>query len=180
MENKKQKFQIQDRIIAVQLTHSRQQSQKSISECASFLSIPVSEYEKFETGEKSPSLPELEALSYLFDKPLKEFLDSKMDDSDFVSSEKIKQVIDLRSKIIATTLMSLRSEKELSVDDLAERTGISAHSIHTFETGEAKIPYSNLETLCDFFGLKASDFISHDNVIGQLNLVKKEFNQFLK
>lgn len=179
MENKNLKISLQSRMIAVQLKQARQRVGKSIEECAAFLSISMDEYETYENGLLSPSLPELEAISYFLDKPLKLFLDTKLTDEASVSPAKVKTVVGIRTKIIATTLLSTRKEKELSIEDVAEKTGISSENLVEYESGEKKIPYVEFDFLCKLYDLKPFDFISQDNLIGELNSQKEAFKNFM-
>ncbi len=179
MENKNLKISLQSRMIAVQLKQARQRIGKSIDECAAFLSISPQAYEKYENGILSPSLPELEAISYFLDKPLKLFLDTKLTVQATISPDKVKNVVSIRTKIIATTLLSIRKEKGLSPEEVAEKTGIPVENLLAYESGEQKIPYVEFDFLCKQYDLKPLDFISQDNLIGELNSQKEAFKNFM-
>lgn len=180
MKNQQLKISLQSRMIAVQLKQARLRIAKSVQECAAFLSIPPQTYADFEDGTLSPSLPQLEALSYFFDTPLKRFLDAELTQETSVSPSKVKQLIDVRTKIIATKLQSLRKEKELSLKEVAQAAGISPAELKSFELAERKIPYVLFDLLCSFYGVNAFDFISQDNLIGELNSQKEAFKNFIK
>ena len=179
MENKNLKISLQSRMIAVQLKQARQRVGKPIEECAAFLSISSHEYENYENGILSPSLPELEAISYFLDKPLKLFLETKLTDEATISPEKVKTVVKIRTKIIATTLLSMRKENQLSIEEVVDKTGIPSEELIDYESGEKKIPYVQFDILCKLYGLKPFDFISQDNLIGELNSQKEAFKNFM-
>lgn len=180
MENKNIKLSLQNRMIAVQLKQARLQNAKSIQDCASILNINESDYENFESGLISPSLPELEVLSFVFDRPIQLFFESDLSSDSGISPEKIKMVVELRTKIIATKMMVLRNEKEMSINDVSSNTGILVSDLQDYETCEKKIPYVEFDALCKLYGLKTLDFVSQDNLIGQINSEKEEFNNYLK
>jgi len=51
--------------LAKNLTIAREACGKSVKECSLLLDIPTSRLKNFETGKYIPSLPEIEALSFL-------------------------------------------------------------------------------------------------------------------
>lgn len=58
--------------LAVLMRSARQNAGKSASECADALGISLEEYESFELGETSPSLPQTELLAYSLNVPLED------------------------------------------------------------------------------------------------------------
>ena len=51
----------------------RQASGESLQECAQALGVSEETFEAYELGERSPSLPELEALAYYLNVPVEHF-----------------------------------------------------------------------------------------------------------
>lgn len=179
MKKSKLKISLKNKKIAIQLMKARKNANKTVQDCALFLNISIARYDAFEAGELSPSLPELEILSYFFNIPLKTFFESKINSEDSITTEKVVGVIKLRTKIIATRLLNARNEQELSIEEVSKKTNISSALLKSYETGEIKIPYSEFETLSKLYNLNMQDFMSTNNILGQKNSDKESFEKFL-
>jgi len=65
-------------------------------------------------------------------------------------------------KQIAERLRGLRDVLELSVEDIALRTGVSPESVERFESGESDIPMSFICDVAQSCGVQPSEIISGD------------------
>ena len=117
----------------------------SVDDCAGILGSATADYELIESGGITPSLPELEVLAIYLKVPMSYFFGNTsgrehptMDFDDYLS---------LRRMMIGTRLGQVRIRAKLTVDDLADETGIPTGKIVDYESGTHPIPYFELETL---------------------------------
>lgn len=136
----------------------------SVAECSSFLGESPSAYDSLENGEITPSLPELEVLAVNLRVPMAHFWGNtrpiertEMDNADYLS---------LRRMMVGATLGQVRIRAKLTVDELAEETGIAADMILAYESGAEPIPYFELETMAT--KLDASIKVFVDDEFGPL------------
>ena len=73
-------------------------------------------------------------------------------------------------------LKEMRMEKDLTQEQLSERSGISVRTIQAYECGLRRIDGATLETLCRFaiaLDCRIRDTIDGESVIKLLDAVKK-------
>jgi len=111
-----------------------------------------------------PSLPDLEVLAMLLRVPMSYFFGSasgpKRGDIDY------RSYLALRQMMIGVMLGQVRIQSNLSVEELAEETGIAVNQLLAYETGVYPIPYFELETLAA--KLDASIKVFVDDAYGPL------------
>ena len=136
----------------------------SVADCSAFLGISHSDYDSLENGDFTPSLPELEVLAVNLRVPMAHFwgnarpiVHTEMDNADYLS---------LRQMMVGATLGQVRIRAKLTVDELAEETGIAADMILAYESGAEPIPYFELETIAT--KLDASIKVFVDDEFGPL------------
>lgn len=119
----------------------RRRSCKSTETCAAALGLERADYEAIESGERQPSLPELEVLAMYLDLPLAYFWGAvKLDEEvrpDF------EGYLTIRHVIIGTTLRQYREEQKMSLEELAQKGRLSPQSLEAYESGE-QIPIYRL------------------------------------
>ncbi len=140
---------IRTKKLGVLIYDARLAARHSIQDCAQAIGITAELFQEYESGVKSPSLPEIEVLAYYLNIPLDHFW-SRSSLSENISEHRIADVdrlIKLRQKIIGATLSQVRQQTNLSSKEVTDRTGISETDLHTFEMGEKAIPLPDLENL---------------------------------
>jgi transcriptional regulator with XRE-family HTH domain len=117
----------------------------TVEECAAAINMRIPDFESLEAGNHIASLPELEVLAIYLKVPMAYFfgnataiVQSEMDYSSYLA---------LRQMMIGTMLGQVRIKANLSVEELAEDTGIAVNQLLAYETGQYPIPYFELETL---------------------------------
>ncbi len=176
-----QALSIRRKKLAVLLLDARLATGKTIEECASIIGISPAEYERFESGEKSPSLPELEALTYYFQVPLDHFwgniaISERPGETE--SNDKLRQVIALRQRIVGVLIRQARRDHNLSLADLGARVNISAEQLERYELGEESISLPELEILVKFLGRSIQEFYDSHGPIGAWLREQRAVKQF--
>jgi len=153
--------------LGVLIRDVRQKYGKNLDECAQAMGLSVDELIAMEYGERPPTLPELELLAYYLELPLEHFWRRetlKTDGSD--KSVDAADIIKLRQDVIGDLIHKGRIKAELSVEDLAQRTGITAESIQSYEQGEIPVPLPELEILAQILNNNIGDFEDSQGQVG--------------
>ncbi len=179
--NVQELFQIKNRILGVLIQEARQKSGYTPVECAELLGLTPEQYSSFETGRQAPSLPHLEILSYAFEVPIKHFwgtepLSTAKRGSDL--KERSPELLMLRQRIMGIKLRQHREEAEMSIEQAAEKSGLSVDRIQAAERGEADLPVSELETLVRALRHSLDDLLDEHGPIGNWLQAQEEFEAF--
>ncbi len=163
------------------LVHDQRiKAHKTVEDCAKALGIPVDEFSRIEMGERPPTLPEVEILAYYLKVQPDNLMGGVLQPAP--SAENLvdtKQVTEARQKEIGELIQDKRVRAELSLDDLAEKTGIPAESLNNYEQGSAPIPLTELENLAQEMQCSLSDFKDQQGPIGKWISEQKNCNEFV-
>ncbi len=182
MKNNKLFVQIRNKKIGILLTDARNSNNFSLSDLSKKTGIPEEKLESFETGDSSPSLPELEVLAYTFNIPLEHFWGKQVLQSSEGEdiAEKFRQLLALRNKIIGANLQAKRQENELSSEELANKSEITIDELSAFENGEQEIPIPILEILAKNLNCRIEDFFDNQGKIGNWRKEKAEIKNLME
>jgi transcriptional regulator with XRE-family HTH domain len=136
---------------------------KNVEECAAAMGVPPSQYETYERGDSSPSLPEVEMLAYFLKIPLEHFWGEELISQASHQGNRgfnIENLIFLRQRMIGVQLKQARLEAGLSVEKAAEEASLEVERLEAYERGEAAIPLPELERLSASLHRPVRDF--HD------------------
>ncbi len=159
---------------------AREKSGKSIESCAQAMGISVDELKTIESGERPPTLPELEIFAFFIDVPLEHFWESEL--LKVVDRNKVEdpdQMKLTRQKTIGDLLQRARNEAELSQEELASQAGIPSSNLLAYEQGESAIPLTELEALAMVLDTSIKDFEDLTGPVGSWFAEKKYVNSFL-
>lgn len=152
------------RTLAIQ----REINHKPVEETAKYLGISPDDWMRFETGDSSPSLPQLESLSYFFHVPLDIMLtDTAAGITKEVDPSKVAALISLRDRIIAATIKRTRMEQNRSQNDLALSLETDEATITELESGKISIPLPDLEVICSELGISMKTLSSVQDMNSQ-------------
>jgi transcriptional regulator with XRE-family HTH domain len=161
-----QEISIRNRIVGILIKRARLNAGKSQRECADLLGCGPSTISQYERGRKGLSLPELEALAYLFDVPVASLLDDSQappaDPSEALLP--IEQIMTLRRKMVAVQFRQCRRNAGLSQREMAESLGCSASTISQYEQGKRDIPLAELEIAAGQCSQALADFLDEETV----------------
>jgi len=159
---------------------AREKSGIQPDSCALAMGISTEELQAIESGERPPTLPELEIFAFYLDIPLEHFWESELlksvDRKKVDSPELIKQT---RQKAIGELIQQARSVAGLTPEELAQQAGISQDSLQSYETGTAAIPLPELEALSIVLNNSIKDFEDQTGPVGSWSAEKQFVGNFL-
>ncbi len=134
--------------LGVLIRDARIKSGKNSDECAQAMGVSPDELTAMEFGERPPSLPELELFAYHLGLPLEHFWGSDvLDTAESEKSVDPAEISKARQESIGQLIQTGRQEAKLSIDELAQETGIASDSLQAYEQGQLPIPLPELESL---------------------------------
>ncbi len=179
--DEQERLTIRRKILGIALRQAREEAGKTVKDCAALLRIPPARYRAYEAGRRDPTLPELEALAWFFQRPLSTLLEP---DRHVASTEEegvaeaIPELLALRHRIIGLILRQARERAGKSLREVAAFLGCTPRRIRAYESGERPIPLVELERLCPYLGISLSDFSDTDSPIGQSVLLLDQVERF--
>jgi transcriptional regulator with XRE-family HTH domain len=171
--------QIRARMIGLLLLDARRNARRSVQDCAELLGIDSSEVERWEFGDASPSLPQLELLARFLNVPVSHFwgtttLESTERDLAGVQNE----YLTLRDRMIGALIRQAREESDLSAADLANLTDINEDTLIQYEFGELPVPMHELTVIAHAVRRNLSYFLESTSQIGELLALREKWKHF--
>jgi transcriptional regulator with XRE-family HTH domain len=169
MTNKTIEISIRAKKLAVLMRAARQKAGKSAQECADAINVPVEEYQAYELGETSPSLPQVELLAYALNIPLQHFYGNGVNllDQKDAHDYDPERLMLLRQRMVGVLLKQTRQEAGLSLEEAAEKISLPADQLEGYELGENPIPLPVLESLVHIYGGSVENFQDRSGPVGQ-------------
>lgn len=167
--------------MGVLLKVARTQRGESKKSCGEIIGVSSRTITKFESGEKSPSLPELEVLAYYLDLPLENFWeDTAPDHQDRMKVlTNLANRLELRNLKIGASLRKYRQEAKLSMKEVAEKVGITTYRLKSYEKGTFPVPVAELNALVRLYDHQLSDLVVSSGPIAEWVHSKKVGNAFV-
>jgi transcriptional regulator with XRE-family HTH domain len=169
MTNNTLAMSIRAKKLAVLMRAARQKTSKNAAECADALGISLEEYESYELGEKSPSLPQTELLAYALNVPLDHFYgDGSIEGSEDSDQQyKPEQLVLLRQRMVGVMVKKARLESGLPLQSIADEIGVDTHQLEEYELGEKPIPLPVLEAITHMVGRSIKEFQDKHGPVGK-------------
>jgi transcriptional regulator with XRE-family HTH domain len=147
--------------MGVLLKVARTRRGESKKSCGDIIGVSSRMITKFESGEKSPSLPELEVLAYYLDIPLENFWeDTNPDHQDRMKVlSNLQNRLELRNLKIGASLRKFRQEAKLSMKEVAEKLGITTYRLKSYEKGTFPVPIAELNALARLYNHQLNDLV---------------------
>jgi transcriptional regulator with XRE-family HTH domain len=166
--------------LGVLLRDARKVTCHTIEECAKAIGVAPGEYEAFEFGEASPSLPQLELLAYFLRIPVEHLWSDHLLPPEEKSLENVNLefLMGLRQRMIGATIRKMRMEKQFTLLEFAIRTGISQDILEDFELGKRAIPFAELESISTSLGYPIKDFMDRHGPIGSWFAEQRQARDF--
>jgi len=154
--------------LAKNLTIAREACGKTVKECSLLLGIPTSRLKNFEMGKYVPSLPEIEALSFLYRIPIIAFFqeDSVRDYIHLPENVQIQRLIEIRQQIIGTRIHLAREAAEISLKQLSRTTSIPTSRIKRYEEGTTPTALDDLKKIANALNLNLNIFFDYESPLG--------------
>jgi transcriptional regulator with XRE-family HTH domain len=168
--------------LGILLRDARLSAGKSLKDCGEAIGVSGSTMGAYEKGQRSPSLPELEMLSFYLKVPLGHFWqDQILETEESILDElQVEHALILRNRAIGKLLETKRDQMNLTYKEIHEKTGISPRRMKKFEEGDQALPLPELELLTNAIGLPMSAFREYESVVGQWIAAQSGINEFLK
>jgi transcriptional regulator with XRE-family HTH domain len=166
--------------LGVLIQDARLKKGKSIEDCARAVGIPEDEMTAMETGERPPTLPELEILAYTLEIPLEHFWENTILSNDGsekqVDLEEIKQV---RQKVIGALIRKERIGALLSIEQLAEKAGIEVATMEAYENGDQAVSLPELEFIAQLLNSSIAAYEDQESQVGGWFVEQRSMQEFL-
>ena len=161
---------------------ARLAARKSLTKCARLAGVESDVLQSWEEGQSAPSLPELEILAYVLQRPLQHFWgDGAMPgDAPQTRSINLPALIGIRQRMVGALLRQQRKNANLSLRALSEQSGFPAGRLNAYEMGERPIPLPELESLVKLCGGQIEALFDQKGPIGQWMLQQKAVQDFLQ
>lgn len=172
---------LRKKMLGIQLKDARKATRKTTRETAEEIGILSAALTAFESGRRQITLPELEALAYAYNIPIRRFLHA----AQFLSEERKEKVdlgrmVNIRQKMISNKLRQLRAEKNLRLGELSKKTGLSIARIKSYENGIRPIPILDLEVLAIGMEVEVDYFLEYFGPVGQWAQDRESEDKFQK
>ncbi len=182
MNKQQQMMQIRKRKLGLLIYDARSSARRTPQECAEAIGVPLEAYLAYEKGDKAPSLPELENLSFYLEVNLEHFwgaesLSARKKPENVEQKEQLRKI---RDRVIGASLRFARQKHSLSIQELANYTLIAEDMLTNFELGTCPIPLPDLETLSKALELRIEDLIDQRGPVGKWRSEQIETSQFLE
>lgn len=140
---------IRSRKIGICLKDARLRARKSVEDAATVLGVPAEKYTAMELGAVSPSFPQLESLAVLYNVSFDTLVNWHCEDdsTSHLDPAVLNQVVTLREHVVAAYLAKARQEKQISIETLSQKVGISKEDLQLFERASKPVPYPVLVEL---------------------------------
>jgi transcriptional regulator with XRE-family HTH domain len=147
--------------MGVLLRTARTQRGESKISCGEVIGTSARMISKYESGEKSPSLPELEVLAFFLDVPLESFWEdiSPIDHNKMEALKNLEQRMELRNLKIGASLKKFRKEAKLSMKDISDRIGLTTYRIKSYENGKFAVPVAELNALLRLYERELGELV---------------------
>jgi transcriptional regulator with XRE-family HTH domain len=167
MDNRVLANSIRGKKLGVLLRNARASRHRNLEECAHAIGTTPEIMQAYELGERSPSLPEIELLAYYLGLTIEHFWNQTnlLNNPDNKRPFDPKQLVSIRQRMVGVLLRKVRVQAQLSIDQLAEKTGISTENLASYEMGQP-IPLPDLEALAQTLNVSLKEFQDLSGPVG--------------
>ncbi|MFH2104516.1 MAG: helix-turn-helix transcriptional regulator [Chloroflexota bacterium] len=178
----KAQIALRNRKLSVLLRDARLSARLKFTEVAEATGISKGIIKSFEDGRRSPSLPELEILSYYYRLPMQHFWSKEAvsDNAAPTQNMNLPMFINLRQRVIGAMLRQGRETASISLRALTEQVGISTARLKAYELGERPIPVPELEAMISILGGQVEAFFDQTGTIGRWMMQQQATQDFLE
>lgn len=172
-------YRIRGKMIGVLLRDARLKAGRSIEDCARLARVKPEIVEAWEFGDDVPSLPQLELLAYYLDVPISHFWG--VDTLEATRDEKVSaqdEYLALRTRMIGALLRLAREDNNLSLEQVAEDSGLPVDLIESYELGEIPMPMHALTVLSNCVKKNMRYFLESDSHLGEWLAIREEWKHF--
>ncbi|HMM27336.1 MAG: helix-turn-helix transcriptional regulator [Chloroflexota bacterium] len=171
-------YLLRARILGVLIRDAREAAGLSLEACADRIGATPDTLEAWEYGEAMPSLPQIELLAHTLQVPLSHFMGAQT-----LAQQAEQQGIDareyvtLRQRLIGAVLRQARIDANLTPEQLAQESGVTAAHVQAYELGRRPIPLPVLMTLASACGVNLSTFFEDVSRVGDFLALQEDFKR---
>jgi len=168
--------------LGVLIRDARLKAGETMKDCGEIIGATGRTISKYEDGEKSPSLPELEVLAYYLDIPLDQFWgkETRSSQNPLDALGDVEQRLELRDRTIGLNLRKAREEKDMSMREVADKLDITTYRLKSYEQGKFSTPLPVLEQFADIYGLDLDKLRVSKGPIAEWTKEKEAIEGFVK
>lgn len=161
-------YAIRAHMLGVLIRDAREASGFSIEELAQAVDASPATVQAWEYGEAVPSLPQVELLAYVLQVPISHFWGGET-----FAEQRSKRAIDameysiVRSRMIGLMVATLRQQRNLELDTVAEAVGVTPTELQAYESGDAEIPMTVMVSLASTLSVSLSHFLDGSGRVGE-------------
>lgn len=154
--------------LGVLLCDARLAARRSPEECAAAMGVSLADYLAFEDGTASPTLPQIELLSYLLRVPLEHFWENKAISENNSASKALdpSTILPSRQKMIGSIIRQSREQAHISVSEMADKLNMDPAEVLAAENGEKELDLVTLEKIAAELNRRIDDFIDPSGPAG--------------
>lgn len=172
-------FRIRAKMIGVLLRDARIHAGRTTEHCAALLNVAPEVIETWEYGDDVPSLPQLELLAYYLDVPVSHFWGNQTLEAQRQDHTRMKEeYMALRDRLIGALLRQAREDHGLTVEAVAEASGIPAEEVVQYELGELPLPMHKLTVLANEVRKNPDYFLDSSSRLGELLAIREAWKYF--
>jgi transcriptional regulator with XRE-family HTH domain len=167
-------------MLGVLIRDARLSAARTEADCARILDVDVQTYSGWEFGEGAPTLPQLEVLAFYLGVPVSHFWSQNTLQDEHHEERRMEQeYIKLRTRIVGALLRQAREEAGITVEALAEDTGLSVEQVNAYESGEP-IPMHELAVLARGVNQSMPYFLENSSKIGAMLASREKYQKFVE
>jgi len=168
--------------LGVLIRDARHTLGKNLEECAQAIGVKPDDFQDYELGVQSPSLPEIEGLAMYLKIPLDHFWGEKTlsEYDSYTSKLDMEHLIELRQRMIGTMIRQRRTEAGFTPGEVAEALEITEDQIERIESGELSISLPALEALSAMLNRPIQDFQDRHGPVGVWAEQQRAIQAFLE
>jgi transcriptional regulator with XRE-family HTH domain len=172
-------YLLRARILGVLIRDARQTARLSLDECAAQVGVDTDTLLRWEFGQAMPSLPQVELLAYALDVPVSHFWGTKT-----LAEQTSRRAVDhdqyvlLRNRLIGAMVRAARQQRGLSVEQVAEDTGLTVDQLTAYELGYQPIPLPVLVTLAHACQMNLSALVDGNSRVGAALTQRQDAERF--
>jgi transcriptional regulator with XRE-family HTH domain len=167
------------RVVCELVRIARESSGRRTKDLAEFLGISSAAIAAIESGEKEPTLPQLEAIAFFLRTPVHTLLGITAPQRLTTPPANFDEILRLRGYIIGARIKQARLKRCESLAQCANTIGVTAATLQMWEIGRRQPGIVELETLLAHFELTWDDMLDLGiGPLGELQMLQIQQTQF--
>jgi transcriptional regulator with XRE-family HTH domain len=156
---------LRTRILGVLIQDARTARSFTPAQCAAEVGVAEEDFQMWEYGLQSPTLPQLEMLAYFVGVPVSYFWNTTQitGDNRRVPADEYSG---LRDRVIGTLIRLKRAELQLTPADLGAKCGLDPALIEAYELARLAVPFAELTTIASALKVSIEFFVDHSSRVG--------------